>query len=489
MKKYNPIGNALLFLLSILLLITYGCAPPDDGKIPITTSSKESLKLYLQGRELSEKLQGQESIKFFEQAVAADTNFALGYLNLSFVQPSVKGFFKNFYKAKSLMDKISDGERLWIKGVEAGINGFPMKQRELYKNMVEAYPQDERAHNILANSYFGQQEYEAAIEEFKRATEIAPEFSQPYNQLGYAYRFMGNFEEAEKAFKKYIELIPNDPNPYDSYAELLMKMSKFDESIEYYQKALVQNPNFVASFIGIATNLNHKGKHAEAREKLQELCGMARNDGERRASLFAKAVSFIDEGNLDKALELEEKQYSLAEKINDVNAMSGDLVVMGNILLETGKFNEALAKFEKSVELIVASSFADELKANTKRTHLYNAARIALKKKDLITAKAKSDEYHKQVEAINNPLQIRLSHELAGIIALEEKEYDKALEELKQASQQNPYNLYRIALAFKGKGDKEKAKKYCKQAAEYNALNNLNYAFIRNKARQLLDSQ
>jgi tetratricopeptide (TPR) repeat protein len=166
--------------------------------------------------------------------------------------------------------------------------------------------------------------------------------------------------------------------------------------------------------------------------------------------------------------------------------MSGDLNTMGNILIEAGKFDQANEKFEKSLKFIQESNLSQEIKDNAKRTFLFNTARIALKKKDSTTAKAKLEKYQKQVKAINNPFQIRLSHQLAGIIALEEKEFEKALEELKQSNQQNPYNLYRMALAYQGKGNRDKAKESFKKAANFNALNSLNQAFIRSKAEKIL---
>ena len=105
--------------------------------------------------------------------------------------------------------------------------------------------------------------------------------------LGYSERNLSNYAEAENAFKKYIELIPDDPNPYDSYAELLMKEGKYEESIVQYRKALSIDPNFVASFLGISTNDNYLGKYEDARKELQTLYDKARNDGEKRAALFA----------------------------------------------------------------------------------------------------------------------------------------------------------------------------------------------------------
>jgi len=351
----------------------------------------------------------------------------------------------------------------------------------LYKQLTDEFPDDERAHNILAGNYFAQQDYDSAIVEYTKATEIAPQFSQPYNQLGYAHRFLRQYDEAEKAFLKYIELIPDDPNPYDSYAELLMKKGKYEESILHYQKALVQNPLFVASFIGIATNLNYLGRHVEARLKLQELHNTARNDGERRAALFANAVSFVDEGNLQSAILELNKQHILAEKIIDATAMAADLNVIGIILLEMGEFDKAQETFNNALQHVVNSGLSTEVIGNAKRTWLNNSARLDINKGDLPSAREKQAEFLKQVKAMNNPFQIKLSHELAGLIAFAEQNYDLAIDEFNQSNLQNPYNLYRLSLSFRALGKVEKADEYAEKAVNFNALNNINQSFVRFK--------
>ncbi|MBN1348841.1 tetratricopeptide repeat protein [candidate division KSB1 bacterium] len=482
----NVVNRLFSLALILLLMQMFACDSGQQGKIPITTSSKAAKEHFLKGRDMFEKLRAQESLQHFENAVAADTNFALAYLYLSFAQPTAKGFFEKLDKAVALADRASEGERLWILGNQAGVNAFPMQQREYYQKMVAAYPNDERAHNFLGLNYFGQQEYDMAIQSFKKATTINPEFSQPYNQMGYAYRFLENYADAEKAFQKYIELIPGDPNPHDSYAELLMKMGKYDASIQSYRKALELNPGFVASHLGIATNLNYKGQHADAREQLEKLLEIARNDGERRQACFATAVSFADEGNLDAAVEAIEKQYALAENINDAAAMAGDRILIGNIMLEAEKPEDAAQNYQNALELILASGLAPEIKNNANRIFLYNSARVALAKNQLAEAKIAGDQFHAQVETIKNPNQLRLAHELAGLIALAEKDYDQALEELNQANQLNPFNIFRMALAYSGKGDTLNAKQMCEKAANFNALNNLNQSFARLKANEML---
>ncbi|MFH1851711.1 MAG: tetratricopeptide repeat protein [Candidatus Neomarinimicrobiota bacterium] len=472
---------AVVMLTAAILLIFSGCTDRDSTKIPITTNSDAALQNYLTGRDLSEKLRGQESIQYFQKAVEIDPNFALAYLNLAQVVPSAKEFFDNLEIAKGLTGHISEGEKLMISGLDAAVNGFLMKQRAIYTELTKMFPLDERAHNLLGNHYFGQQEYLLSIEEYNKAIAINPAFSQCYNQLGYAHRFLGQYELAETDFRKYIELIPDDPNPLDSYAELLLKMGQYEASIEQYQKALKIDPNFVASHIGIATNLNLLNRHTQARSQLVLLNGIARNDGERRASHFATAVSYIDEGNYAAALQEIRTMSGLAQKINDATNLAGDQVLMGLINLEMGDSKSAAKHYAQAVEIVEASDLAEDVKNNTRRAYLYNKSRVAVLNQDFELAHQLADKFSAKVAVVNNPFQTKLTHELYGIIALREGKHETAIIELNQANQQNPYNLYRLHQAYKESGNPGQARDFRSQALNFNVLNSLNYSFIRDK--------
>ncbi len=237
------------------------------------------------------------------------------------------------------------------------------------------------------------------MDAFKKATAINPTFSQPYNQLGYAYRFMEKYPEAEEAFRKYIQLIPNDPNPYDSYAELLMKTGRFEESIKNYEKALSVDPNFVASYVGIGNDQIFMGRAAEARKTFAKLAAVARTAGEKRLALQWTALSYVHEGASDQALGEVQKMHAIAEADKDLATMAGDLNLMGNILLEAGQPDEALAKYAQQLEAIAAADVPAEVKETVRRNALFNEARVALARKDLATAKAKAASYGQQVGA------------------------------------------------------------------------------------------
>ena len=459
-------------------------AASDGGKIPITTKSEEAKKEFLQGRDLAEKLRAQESVAHFDKAIALDPDFASAELARANSAPTAKDFFEHLNKAVALSGKASEGERLLILANEAGANGEVVKQKEYLDKLVAAHPNDERARLNLGNYHFGQQEYEQAIAHYKKATELAPDYSPAYNILGYSYRQQGNYQDAEQAFKKYIELIPNDPNPYDSYAELLLKMGRFEDSIAQYRKALSMDSYFVPSHFGIAADLMYQGKHDDAAAELQKMAGQARNDGELRTAYFGMAVVAVDNGKLDKAVQHMDNEYAVAEKKNDAAAMAADLQAKGNIIAEMQRYDAAQQEFDRSLQMVEGSTLSQAIKDNAKLLHHFNLAALAIGKKDYAAAKTHTQEYRAGADASKNPGQVKLAHELAGRIALAEKDYDAAITELEQANEQDPRNLYRLSQAYQAKGDATRAHDYCKKAAEFYSLPQMNYAFIRAKAQK-----
>jgi tetratricopeptide (TPR) repeat protein len=455
-----------------------------SAKVPVTTKSAEARKAYAEGLALFDQIRFHDARQKFEQAAAKDPDFAMAHYQLAITSPTTKETVAHTEHAVARADKVSEGERLAILSLQAGVNGDPAKSLEYAKQAVQKYPEDERARQNLAFAYSGQQENEKAVDELNKAIEINPNFSPAYNTLGYAYRLVNKNADAEKAFKKYIELVPNDPNPYDSYAELLMKTGRFDESVAQYQKALSIDPHFSNSHFGIAANRMFQGKHAEAITEAQKLADAARNDGDRRFALFIKSLVYADQGKTDQAIKELEKQYAFDSKIGDPSQMAGDANTIGIILVDAGKPVEAQKRFQQALDLQVNSGLSPEAKEDAKLAHHYNLGRVALAKNDPAAAKSHAEEYRKGSEAKQNSTRIQQAHELAGTIALKEKNFEQAISELEQASQQDPYVVYVLAVAYEGKGDKGKATELFKQAAESYTLPTMNYALIRAKAKR-----
>jgi len=444
------------------------------------------VELYLQGRDLSEKLRGTDALEYFKQAVAADEDFALAYRALALNSPTTAEFFEAYEMAVQKADMASEGERNMIMALDAAVKGDPASQEQYLSALVAAYPDDERAQNLIGNYYNGRQNYDKAIEHWQKAMAIDSDYSPPYNSAGYAFRAVGQYDAAEKSFKKYIVLLPDDPNPYDSYAELLMKLGRYEESIEQFEMALERDPNFIISYRGIGANQIFMGEPAMARETFATMGEAARTDGERRTALTWIAASYVYEGETDMAIAALEDRYAIAEEDQDAAAMSGDHVFMGTVLLEADMTEPAMEHYDRSITIINEADVPPEVKTNAARNQHYFQARVSLADGNIGEAKLHTEAYALLVKESEIPFEMRRVHELLGTIAMAEEDWDAAVTHLEQANQQNPRILYLTAVAYYGSGDEAAGRAMMEKAAYFNGLN-FNYAYVRGKAMAALE--
>ena len=121
------------------------------------------------------------------------------------------------------------------------------------------------------------------------------------------------------------------------------------------------------------------------------------------------------------------------------------------------------------------------MKAAARRNHLFEQARVAAARGDVPQAKVKAAAYTSAIGAEKRPFEVFQKNELAGMIALADKQYASAAKELAQANQQDPRILYLRAVALGKSGDAPGASAMAARAAKFNGLS-LNYGFVRVKA-------
>lgn len=458
-----------------------------DGarKIPITTSSPRAQREFLHGRQLVEDLKIAEARPHFERAVALDPTFAQAWLALATTAGTAQEFFEPLRRAVARADHVCPGERHMILGLEAGANSDLVAQYDHYRAMVRLYPEDERARLLLGTYFLGRQDYDGAIEQFRRAAAINPQFAPAFNQLGYAYRFAGRYADAEAAFKRYIELLPEQPNPYDSYAELMMKMGRFEESIRNYRIALAKDPEFLLSYRGIGYDQVLMGRYGDARASFGHLLDQARNDGERRQALFWVAVSYLHQENFARALEVLRRRERFAEEAHDLATRSADAAVRGVVLMESGDLPQARQAFGEAADWIGRAEVSPEVRSARMRNLIYQRALVELRAGRLDAAAESTQDLAEGVAKVNVPLEVRRLHELRGRLAWAHGDASAARHELESANLLDPRTLLLLSRVCAQQGDRHAAIDYARSAADFNAFS-LNYAFVRADAQAFL---
>lgn len=472
--------NLVCVLFAALILTSAVFAA--SGEIPVTTTSPQARDLFVKARLLSEKFKFADARALYTQALALDSGFALAYRGLAQASPDAKSYQDNMDKAVAHAGKASECERLLILSDNAGGKLDLAAQRNYLAELLGKCGNDQHGHMQLGLYYFGRQYFDSAAAELKTATTLAPGFVAAWNMLGYAHRNLGDYSGAEQAFRKYIELSPEDANAYDSYAELLLKEGKYEDAVTQYKKALAVDSTFVLSYFNMAAPLIYLGRHDEARKACNDLKSRAADDGQRVTAWFGLMVSFADQGNYDGAVSAIEHSNTLSQKAGDRAAMAQNAATIGFLRLEQGQFDEAMRHYQHSVEIARASELAPGIKAVIERNLYYARARIAARSGEPAAALAWADSFAVECRKSGSANDRYAMHELYGIVALDAKDYPRAVEEFKQGPSFNGYDMYRLALAYDGAGDKPKALELMKAAANINSVPTLNDVLKRHEA-------
>jgi len=285
----------------------------------VTTDSMEAYNYFLRGREDFEKYYFNDARRFLEKAVELDPDFALAYYYLVRVYAYL-GNTAEMEKAsenfKKYGKKLKGRERLFI---EATLNHKkdPQKSHQLLMELTKKYPKWKRAHFELALSFERAGKTDEAIETLNKALELDPNYGYALNQLAYLHSFRNEFDKALEYFRKYAAVSPGDANPFDSMGETYFRMGKLDEAIQKFKEALEVKPDFGSDW-KIAYLYALKKDYPEAGRWLDRFIAMASTESLKAQGYLWKAFYCSMEGKLEQALHEIDRAQELARQVNNM---------------------------------------------------------------------------------------------------------------------------------------------------------------------------
>jgi tetratricopeptide (TPR) repeat protein len=175
------------------------------------TNDPEAYRLYLQGRFYWNKRIGKEFERaegYFQQAVARDPNFALGYVGLADFQ--------------------EDNDR--------------PRKKEYIRRALQIDDQLAEAHASLGYQYMVDYNWAESERELKRAIELNPNYPQAHQWNGMRLMMNGKFDEARVSLTRALELDPTSPGINMYYGTLLLVSGRTNESIQVFKKLIDTEP-------------------------------------------------------------------------------------------------------------------------------------------------------------------------------------------------------------------------------------------------------
>jgi TolB-like protein/DNA-binding winged helix-turn-helix (wHTH) protein/Tfp pilus assembly protein PilF len=272
------------------------------------TQSPEAYDLYLKGQyEWKKHTQRdlQKGIDFFEQSLARDPDFALGYAALAtsyavlgndYLPPNEAYAKAAQYAAKALSIDPDLAEAHTAMGAVRLYHdwNWPETKNELQRARA-IDPNNADAHLLFGDYLDAIGEFRDAKDETRRALELDPQSAMFNTNAGIALYYAREYDAAISQLKMTIELEPRFVNAYLYLGQAYEQKNDYPKAIETFQAGIdnsERHPQLVAS-LGHAYAL--AGERAKAAEALVELENTAK---ERYVSPYLMAV--VESGLRDR---------------------------------------------------------------------------------------------------------------------------------------------------------------------------------------------
>lgn len=247
-------------------------------------------------------------------------------------------------------------------------------------------------------------------------------------------------------------------------------------------QTLADSTSLVAQ--GIALDLD--GHYADARAKLSQAIDQAPTDSAKARPRRALAVSYAFTCDTREVSRYERQVIDAATAKKDFNDAADVSNELGRMLLECGRFNDALTTYRSGHDLALRQpTLSDSVKDLWDFRWEHAQARIAARRGQAGDAKAHVAAAKAILDKGTNPDQRRFLPYLTGYVALYTGDPKSAISDLEQADQRDPFILCLLATAYERSGDPAAAKPYYGKILDLKA-HNPNMAYARPIARRKL---
>ncbi|HZR57128.1 MAG TPA: protein kinase [Terriglobales bacterium] len=268
------------------------------------TTNPEAYRLYLEGRQLwyGRTPEGlKKSIDLFQQAIAADPNYALAYTGLADAYTVIPSY----------------GAGITSRQAHPLANEATRKALELDDSLPEA-------HTARAGALAMSWKWNEAETEFRRAIELNPNNAAAH--YFYAVSFLCPEKRIDQALDEYriaLSLDPLSPIVNTNYAATLMAAHRYPEALAQFQKTIGRDPDFKPAHYKLSQLYAGIGDFANAVSELQKyfpipgswspdakgyrelaLAGSAKQDWDWTTAI---AAAYALSGDRNKAFEYLEK--------------------------------------------------------------------------------------------------------------------------------------------------------------------------------------
>jgi serine/threonine protein kinase/Tfp pilus assembly protein PilF len=383
----------------------------------VTTSSVEALKLYSRAADLYARGSLEGAPALLQQALELDPKFAMAHRLLASVYGTLgnpASAREHDEKAYQLRASLSERER---RRVEAA---YFLDRGE-----------DEKAVNVLI-----------------ALTSLYPDDAEAHLELGDLLSDLGNLEKAADELETAISLNPFASNTYARLVLMATQLSQYDRAADVYRRAAQRNFQSPQLAWGRAMILLGGGKPDEARAALAELVRSEVYSGTGRLYL---ATTDMYEGKLGDAVSELENGIRFDQRLRNTQPERKRRYFLSRIALLRGDARAARSQVD-----VILTAPLETLEPQ----ELMSTGMMLARMGDVQQARRLLRQLEQVKERVGSPYHKSRYSNLAGEIALAEKDDKRAEESFLSALSEYPRVVSTVGLAraYEARGDWPRAR-------------------------------
>jgi serine/threonine protein kinase/Tfp pilus assembly protein PilF len=429
----------------------------------VMTRNPEALKYYVEGERLHLDLKQDEAIVSLKKAVELDPEFAMAYRLLGVVYENSGQSAKSkesYEKAFQLKERMTPREYYIIQGsyYQQSEATYP-KAIEMYKKVLEIYPDDYLGNHLLAVTYSRSGEDNLAIEQWSKILKSRPRDLLIYNDVALNYSELGEYEKATQTMKEFVANNPGSDLGHRFLSGYYILQRRFDLAMQELDQAITIRPDILEYPAWKGDISYYKDDPEEAARCYRTWLDNTKDDREKTDAVWRLNCIDILKGRPEEALMRLKSYQSLFEKIDLIHLHNR--IAFAYITCQMPEL--ALREFKKAEALVLESD-------SSKRFIYFWEAVAQLELGDLPEAEKLTREIDRLVPGSMRKLEGDYILYLRGRLALARKNLPDAVKLLDEAvahcpgemignnvTGRNALYLDSLALACFEMGDVDKA--------------------------------
>jgi tetratricopeptide (TPR) repeat protein len=296
------------------------------------TDNAAAYDLYLRGRN---SMRGHDSksiqaaLDSFDQAVKADSRFALAYTGIADASLRMNRIKKDSFwtqkalaaaqQAEQLNDKLPEVHAT-LGSVYRATGKYSEAASEL-RRAISLAPNSDEFYRHLGNVYLDSGNSAQALDAYQKAVHLNPYYWLNHDDLGIAYERGADYAKALQEFQQVTVLEPDIETGYENIGSMYLQEGKYQESIPYLQKAVQIEPFFMA-YSNLGTSYYFLKQYSKAVEMFEKAVELNPND---TFTIVNLADAYRGSGQQDKARTTYQQAIAVGFKALQTNPQDAEV--------------------------------------------------------------------------------------------------------------------------------------------------------------------